>query len=163
MAMTTARTRPPATLAVRVVLTALGAAGLIVGAFLDWLGGVKGYKGSWRVYWASNAPGNVNFWKSAGAVMIVLGIVAIIGLALRTGVLTSLAGALGVVAFVLFAVNVYRRSSSTIGDFQVGIWVCLAGGVLALIGGFFGNRTVVVAAAPAGATVSPTAPPPPPG
>jgi hypothetical protein len=161
MAMTTARTRPPATLAVRVVLTALGAAGLIVGAFLKWLDDTKGYKGSWRVYWANNAPSGVSFWKSAGAVMIVLAIVAIIGLALRTGVLTSLAGALGIVAFVLFAVNVYRRTSLNIGDFKVGIWVCLAGGVLALIGGFFGNRAVVVAAPPAG-TVSPTTPPPPP-
>src|SRR5438445_6821512 len=139
MAMTTTRSRPPATLAIRVLLTLAGAAGLIIGAFLNWLGDVKGYKWSWRLLWANNPAQDVSFWKSAGAVMIVLGIVAIIGLALRTGILTSLAGTLGIVAFVLFAVNVYRRSPLTVGDFKVGIWVCLAGGVVALVGGFFGN------------------------
>jgi hypothetical protein len=150
------QTRPSATLGVRVVLTALGAAGLIVGAFLKWLNDVKGTQGSYRVYYAKNAAGGVSFWKSAGAVMIVLGLVAIVGLAARTGWLTRLAGALGVVAFILFAVNVYRRSDFSFGDFQVGIWLCLVGAIVALVAGFFGSREVAVAPA------ATSAPPPPP-
>src|SRR5437588_2680669 len=129
-------TRPSGTLFVRVLLTAAGAAGLIAGAFLKWLNDVKGIDGSYRVYFANNPAPSVSFWKSAGAVMIVLGLIAILGLAARTGWLTRLAGALGLVAFILFAVNVYRRSNFTFTDFKVGIWVCLAGALLALIGGF---------------------------
>src|SRR5919197_1466760 len=137
-------TRPSGSLGVRIILTLAGAAGLVLGAFLKWLNDVKGYKGSIRVFYARTAASNVSFWKSAGAVMIVLGLIAIIGLAARTGWLTRLAGALGVVGFILFAVNVYRRSDFNAGDFQIGIWVCLAGALGALVGGFFGSRTVAV-------------------
>ena len=151
-------TRPTASLGIRVLLTVAGSAGLIVGAFLKWLNDVKGYKGSVRVFYAKTAASNVSFWKSAGGVMIALGLLAIIGLAFRTGWLTRLAGALGFVACILFTINVYRRSDFTVGDFQIGIWLCLAGSLLALAGGFFGSRTVVVSSAPA----PPAAAPPPP-
>jgi hypothetical protein len=153
MALETAR--PPASLGIRVILTLAGAAGMILGSFLKWLNDVKGYKGSIRVYYAKTAASNVSFWKSAGGVMIALGLIAVIGLAGRTGWLTRIAGALGVLAFILFAINVYRRSDFSISDFQLGIWLCLAGSLVALVGGFFGSRGVVMAEAP-------VAPPPPP-
>ena len=115
MAVQTAR--PPASLGIRLVLTLVGAAGLILGSFLKWLNDVKGYKGSIRVFYARTAASNVSFWKSAGGVMIALGLIAVIGLAARSGWLTRIAGALGVVAFILFAINVYRRSDFNVSDF----------------------------------------------
>ena len=138
-------------LAIRLVLTLVGAAGLIVGAFLNWLNGVNGTDGSARIFYDTKAPADVSFYKSAGFAMIVLGLVAIIGLAPRTGWLTRLGGALGVIGFAMFTITVYRIPGSDLGisDFQIGIWLVLAGSAVALIGGFFGPRTAVVAAAPA--------------
>ena len=148
------QTRPSAApLGIRIVLTLAGAALLIVGALLKWLNDVKGSDGSIRVFYAKTAASGVSFWRSAGAVMIALGVLAVLGLVPRSGWLTRLAGALAIVAFILFAVNVYRRSDFTYSDFQVGIWLCLAGGLSALVGGFLGSRGVVVAT---------TVPPPPP-
>ena len=77
--------------------------------------------------------------------MLVLGLVAIVGLAPRTGWLTSLAGALGIVVFVLLLVEMYRAPGNlTVSDLDPGAWVGLAGSVVVLIGGFFGARTTAV-------------------
>ncbi len=82
---------------------------------------------------------------SIGSVAIALGLVAVVGLAIRSGWLTRLAGALGVVAFALFAIEVYR-SASSLRSIEVGAWVALAGGVIALVGGFFGRPRFIPAA-----------------
>ncbi len=76
-----------------------------------------------------------------GFAFIVLGIVAILGLAPRTGWFTRLAGAVGLAGFVLFLVQVYRtREPFDAADLQLGAWLALAGSLLALIGGFLGTR-----------------------
>jgi peptidoglycan/LPS O-acetylase OafA/YrhL len=70
--------------------------------------------------------------------MILLGIVALVGLAPRSGWLTRLAGVLGIAGFVLVMVQMFRASGDqTPGP---GAWLCLAGGIAALIGGFLGTR-----------------------
>ncbi|HZA60163.1 MAG TPA: hypothetical protein VE754_00595, partial [Actinomycetota bacterium] len=77
-------------------------------------------------------------------VVIVLGLLALLGLAFRTGWLTRLAAALGVIAFVLFLITVYRAGADRdLTDIGIGMWVILAGSVLALIGGFLGARRVM--------------------
>jgi hypothetical protein len=131
-------------LAVRAVLTLTGAAGLIVGGFLDWIRGIAGVDLTGRAFIQTTFRHGKAFVTSAGFVMIVLGLLAIIGLALRSGWLTRVSGVLGVVGFVLFVVQVYR-ASLTVSDVQAGAWIALAGGIVALIGGFFGTRRVVVA------------------
>jgi hypothetical protein len=88
-----------------------------------------------------------SFVATVGFVAIVLGLVAIVGLAPRSGWLTRLAGALGIVAFVLFAIQVYR-ADMTVTDLGLGSWMALGGGVVALAGGFLGTRTVLVAGTP---------------
>lgn len=120
--------------AARRLLTLLGAAALIVGAFLKWVGDAVGTSVTAQSF---VDPGftRSNFVSSAGLVMIVLGVVALLGLLLRTGWLTALAGGLAVVAFALFVVNIYR-SEANIGDLGIGLWVCLAGGIAALLAGF---------------------------
>lgn len=144
----TTRTRPGG-FAARLILTLLGAAGMIYGSFLDWVlefSPSRGIDAYWTIFFSPNAGEAANIWSSAGFVIIVLGILAIIGLALRTGWLTSLAGALAVAAMVLLAITFYRVQDVDLGiqDFGVGAWLIVAGGLVALIGGFFGARRRVI-------------------
>ncbi|MGH2572247.1 MAG: hypothetical protein ACRDGU_01965 [Actinomycetota bacterium] len=135
-------------MAVRVLLTLLGAAGLIVSAFMDWIDGTTAVNLDIRALWeATFDQESATFIATVGFVMIVLGLLAIVGMAPRSGWLTGLAGALAIAAFVLFAIQVYR-ADRTVQDIDPGAWVALAGGALALIGGFFGSRRVVVAGEP---------------
>jgi hypothetical protein len=145
------------TFAARVLLTVLGAASMVVGAFLRWASfeGSEGVDAPIGVFWTPNVQGDADLISSAGAVFILLAVLAVVGLALRTGVLTRVAGALAIVGFVLVVITIYRIEGANlgIGDVREGLWLILAGGILALIGGFLGTRTVVTRAA--------TAPPPP--
>lgn len=145
----------------RAVLTAAGAAGIIGGAFLGWLtfGGqstAEGTRAPVAVFWSNLADVDpARFTTSAGLVLMVLGLVALIGLALPTGWLTRLAGALAIIAFVLFLVSVIRVTREDVGglaelgvgNIGIGMWLILAGGVLAVVGGFFGARPRPVATA----------------
>jgi uncharacterized membrane protein YphA (DoxX/SURF4 family) len=135
-------------LAARGVLTVVGAAGLIIGSFLDWLseGPSKGTDVGADIFWSTTPKSDPNFFVSAGFVTIVLGLLVLLGLALRTGTLTRLAAVLGVIAFVLYVITLYRFKGVeyNIGDVGIGMWIVLAGGVLALIGGFLGARPTVV-------------------
>jgi hypothetical protein len=128
-------------LAARIALTLLGAAGLIVGAFMNWIGGTRGVRLDDRALYQTTFTTTGQFWRTVGFAMIVLGLLAIVGLAPRSGWLTRLAGVLGVVGFALFVIELYRAPADTLPG--VGAWVCLAGGVVALIGGFLGTRRVV--------------------
>lgn len=130
-------------IAARTVLTVLGAAGLIVGAFLDFVNGIVGTRLSWSILYRADITETGSFFRTVGAVMIALGLVALVGLAMHSGWLTRLAGVLGIIGVVLVGIGVYRVAGGQTMD--VGVWICLAGSVLALIGGFFGvPRTSVV-------------------
>jgi hypothetical protein len=138
-------------LIVRMILTLLGAAGMIIGAFLDWFEGNTGVDLDIRAFWETTFESQTStFVETVGFVMIVLGLLAIVGLAPRSGWLTRFAGALAIAGIVLFLIQIYR-ADQTVTDVQVGASLALFGGIVALIGGFFGTRTAVVA--PAGTTV----------
>ena len=141
-------------LAVRMVLTLIGAAGLIIGSFLDWFRTFTGTEIGIRSYWS--VPGHTGaFLRSAGFATLVLGLVAIIGLAPRSGWLTRLAGALGLVAMILFVIQMYRApGNATVADLAMGAWLVVGGAVVALVGGFFGTRYRVTYAAPETATTT---------
>ena len=146
----TTRTRPGG-MAARVLLTLLGAAGMIYGAFLSWLrfpGAPRspGTEIQWDAFINPTAPEATSFWTSAGFVIIVLGILAVIGLAFRTGWLTSLSGALALAAMILLAITFYRIQEVDLGieNFGPGAWLIVGGGLAALIGGFFGARRRVL-------------------
>ena len=142
----TARARPLG-LATRMVLTVAGAAGLIIGGFMNWIHGMNGVDLSARAFYQRTFVHDGNFVTTAGFAMIVLGLLALVGLAPRSGWLTRLCGALAMVGFALFAIQVSRAHMTFPGSIDAGAWVCLAGGVVALIGGFFGTRMVVTAPA----------------
>lgn len=146
-------------LALRVGLTLLGATGLIVGAFLKWFDsqGVSadGVDFEIEIFWSSDVEGQASFFESAGFVAVIIGLLSLLGMALRNGLITRIAGALGVVAFVLFTITIYRVPDQSFGisDLGLGIWLVLAGAVVTLVAGFVGSGTRT--------TTSPVAPPPP--
>jgi hypothetical protein len=154
-------------LSVRIILTVLGAALMIVGAFLSWfnfgdvpagaeLPGGAGTELNWSLFYSTEDPFGTPddpqaFFTSAGFVTIVLGLLALLGLALKTGWLTRLAGALGIVAIVAYAITLYRVADAdlSISEIGMGAWLVLAGGLIVLIGGFLGSRRIVSATVPA--------------
>jgi hypothetical protein len=144
-------------LALRIGLTLLGAGGLIFGSLMDWLRTVAGTNVAVGSFWGS--PGTTEaFLRSAGFVTIVLGLLAIVGLAPRSGWLTRLAGALGLVAAIMVVIQVYRAPGpASIGDLGIGYWLVVAGSIVALVGGFMGTRYHVAYTAPASTGVE-TAP-----
>jgi hypothetical protein len=149
---------PPAGgLTIRIILTLLGAAAMILGAFLGWFRfelppgaeapGTTGIDASWSLFYSTEDPfTDTNFLMSAGFVAIILGLLALLGLAFRTGWLTRLAGALAIVAIVAYAITLYRVEGDLgVADIGLGAWLVAAGGLIALIGGFFGSRRVITA------------------
>ena len=141
--------QPVGGLAVRLILTILGATGMIVGAFLAWVRGVAGTNLTLRGLWSTNFSHRGNLILTAGFVMIVLGLVALIGMAPKPGWLTRLAGTLAIVEFALLIIQVYRAPDTSIpGSLGAGLWLGLVGGIAALIGGFFGSRPEIMVLPP---------------
>ena len=146
-------------LSARILLTLLGAAAMIIGAFLDWFaapGDVPapssaGTSFSWSIFYSTDEPGGASFFASAGFVAILLGLLALLGLALRTGWLTRLAGVLAIVVIVLYTITLYRVEDAGFSIAQIGLgaWIVAAGGLIVLIAGFLGSRRVVSANVPA--------------
>jgi hypothetical protein len=131
-------------LAARVIFTLLGAAGLIAGPFLSWAFGDPGVNVEYAAFYdPQGVQAQADLVTSAGGVVILIGILALLGLVFRTGWLTTLAGVLGIVAFALVLITIFRVDGG-LGDVEIGLWLVLAGGVLCVIGGFFGARPRVV-------------------
>jgi hypothetical protein len=113
---------------------------------LDWVNGIAGTSMSWEAFYRTTLSGGSRFIASAGAIVIGVAILGLIGLATRGGWLIRLAGALGIVAFVLFLIQAIRADVvNAVDDLQVGLWLILAGGVVTVIGGFLGGLKTVAA------------------
>ena len=136
---------PSPWLALRVLLTIGAAVLLLIGSFLEWAGGTDGSELAIQSYWSTDA-GTAAFFSSAGLVTAITGAVIILGLAFKGGWLTRFAGAVALVAFTLVVIQMGREGSlDTLQDVGMGLWLVLAGGVLALIGGFFPSTRTVAA------------------
>jgi hypothetical protein len=122
----------------RLVLTLLGGAALIVGAFLNWTRDTAATSITNRSLVQMDFTTRSDIVKTVGGISILIGILAVIGLIDRTGWLSRLAGALGIVLFILFAVEVYRSADHSM---QAGAWLALAGGIVLIIGGMLAPRT----------------------
>jgi hypothetical protein len=131
----------------RLIATLIGAAALIVGAFTPWTRGVTADNLTNRALFQTNFAVQTDLVRTAGGISVLIGILALVGLADRTGWITRLAGALGVILFILFAIEVFRAAghsfSTAWNDVQPGAWLPLAGGIVLLIGGLFGSRPLV--------------------
>jgi hypothetical protein len=121
----------------RLILGLIGAGGMIVGPLLDWADGVRGTEIEFRAFFSTEAGGQAGFVASAGFTLLVLGVIALIGLAFKSGWLTSLAAGLGILACVLLVITVYRAGAG-LGDLGIGFWVAAIGSVLALVASMFG-------------------------
>jgi hypothetical protein len=77
----------------RILITALDASGLIVGAFLNWTRDTQGTHVSWRSLYQDTFGAANNIVQSVGGLSILVGLVAVLGLAESSGWLTRLAGA----------------------------------------------------------------------
>jgi len=134
------RTRSGTGVGTRLILTALGSTGLIVGAFLDWTRNMVGTDLTWRSLYQQTFFTTPDIWRTVGGAAILLGVVGLLGLAEVGGWLTRLAGVLGVIGFVLFAIQVERSADHSL---QAGAWLALGGAVVSVIAGMPGTRTIV--------------------
>jgi hypothetical protein len=141
-------TAPSPWLALRIILSIGAAVLLLLGSFLEWANGTDGSALAIQGYWETDA-GTAGFFSSAGLVTAICGAVIILGLAFRGGWLTRFAGAVALVAFTLVVIQLGRAGSlDSVQNLGIGLWLVLAGGVLALIGGFFpSTRTIASATA----------------
>jgi hypothetical protein len=146
----------------RIILTLLGAALMIGGAFLGWFNfgevppgaqvpGGAGTEMSWSILYDTDDPFGASFFTSIGSIAIVLGLLALLGLALSTGWLSRLAGVLGILIVILYAITLYRVEDAglSISEIGLGAWLVALGGLIVLIAGFLGSRRVVTAQIPA--------------
>jgi hypothetical protein len=124
-------------LAVRIILSIGAAVLLLLGTFSAWAAGTDGSNLAIQNLWEMHA-GTAGFLSSAGLVTAISGILIILGLAFRGGWLTRFGGAVALVAFTMVVIQLGRAGSlDSTSDIGTGLWLVLAGGVLALIGGFF--------------------------
>ena len=134
----------------RVLATLIGAAALVVGAFLDWIPNRTGDRLTLKALAQTDFGPQSDLMKTVGGLSILIALVAVVGLADRTGWLTRVAGSAALVVFVLFAAQAFRYFGHDLGaatrDARAGVWFVLAGGLALLIGGFLGASIVRVPA-----------------
>lgn len=123
---------------------------MAVGSFLNWstfsVGGGDGVPAILLPLRSLYRPAIVDSratWSwvtSPGAVMLVLAAVTVLGLLIRRGWLTSVAGALGLITAVLVTVQIQRANAGWFPAIPekigVGLWVSAAGSVATLVAGF---------------------------
>jgi hypothetical protein len=128
---------------VRIALTLVGAAAMIVGAFLHWTGSLSATNVSVHGLLNDKIRHSGHFFTDLGLIVIVLGLLALLGVAFSTGWLTRLAGALGIVVVAVFWVQIARAP----GALQPGpgAWLTLAGSILVVVAGFLGASVVTSA------------------
>jgi hypothetical protein len=140
----------------RLLLTFVGAAGLVVSAFLRWTSSPARFKGiqlrlSDFIDMAFHSttrkpapvphPGIGDILATAGFAAIVLAVLALLGLTTQRGLLTRFAGGIGIVGVVAFLIVLGRAATAPV-SFGLGVWAALAGSVVALVGGFLGRKVV---------------------
>lgn len=116
----------------RILFTLMGAAGLIVGAFMTWVRDLDGVRLGVGALYRRPFEFEPDLVTSVGFVTIVLGLVAVAGLA-TSGWLTRLAGALGIIVFILLLIQLYGAGVGILPG--PGPWLVLTGGVIAVVGG----------------------------
>jgi hypothetical protein len=127
----------PARIVLRLALVAIGAAGLLVGAFLEWVNGINGIDLSNRVFFRADITTTTRFVESSGFVAMAVGLVAVLGLALVSGWIIRLAGIAGMIAFVLSLISLARVQEPSLPQgIGVGLWMLLAGSIVIVLAGF---------------------------
>ena len=136
-------------------LPLIGAIALIVATFLPWLKGLFGESsaGGWdtpfQILWDTSSP--ISDQPRMGLIVLIVGIIALAAafipkvgrpLAAFTGVLGIVIGGLYVLQLVRFFGNELDATAGDVLSNALGIapWICLAGGLLLLIGAMIPER-----------------------
>jgi hypothetical protein len=130
------------------LFTMVGATGLIIAGFLEWIrpDGTLGSEIGYRAFWSTDFATGVGFFRSAGAVSVAIGLLAVLGLATRAGWFTRLAGALGIIGFATFTITMHRAGMDVPTALGGGLYFMLGGSIVAMFGGFFATRPRVIVA-----------------
>lgn len=116
----------------RVLLTLVGAGAMIVSAFMDWVNGLQGTRLTMWALFRDRFTVEPQFTASLGFVVLVLGFVALLGIAFSSA-LTRLAGVLALLVFILLVIQLYSGDANGLPG--AGPWLVLAGGIVAAVGG----------------------------
>lgn len=127
----------PVAVGSRVFFTALGALGLILGAYQPWTRNLDGTDLPWGGLSQDTINVPDNAMRTLGAVAIALGLLAVFGLADATGRITRSAGSAGIVGLLLFVIQVER---SPIHSIQIGVWLAMGGSLLCVVAGLKAER-----------------------
>jgi hypothetical protein len=131
------------------VVGILAALLMALGAMVfDWLSGIasKGTDASISIFWSPDTAGDATFVSSAGFVVLVFAVLTLIAAAMRRWGLVLYGGIVAVLAFLLVIITFYRVEGDPgvgIGDAGLGLWMILAGGILAIVAAVMGRRPAV--------------------
>jgi hypothetical protein len=118
----------------RSFLSVIGAAGIIISAFSEWLNGRNGFDIPLSSLYRHTFENSPKSGLAIGAVLVLLGLLAILGLG-TMGVLTRVAGALAILVFAGWMIELYARHNPANDLPGIGAWLALVGGLAAVTGG----------------------------
>ncbi len=134
--------------AVPMMLGILGGVLMVVGAmFFDCLSGFdsKGTDSGASIFWSTDPAAEPMFFASAGFIVLLMAAITLIAAAMGRWGWVLYGGILAVLGFVLVMISFYRVEGANlgIGDAGLGLWMILAGGILAIAAGVMGRRPAV--------------------
>jgi hypothetical protein len=118
----------------RSVLSVIGAGAIIVSAFSEWLNGRNAFDMPLSSLYKQTFEHAPRFGIAVGAILVLLGLLSILGLA-TNGVLTRVAGAIVLLVFTGWMIQLYARGNPVNSLPGVGAWLALVGGLAATTGG----------------------------
>jgi hypothetical protein len=139
---------PSPWLIVRTIFALGAAAAFAVASFSDWFGGIVGTDLGIRAFWRTDPGAASSLFQSAAIVTLALAVLTLLAMATVSGGLLRLTGALGLIAAFLIGVEMQRAGMNIVDTVQVGLWLVVAGGALALIAGFVPATRVVARTTP---------------
>lgn len=140
---------PSPWLIVRTIFALGAAAAFAIASFSDWFGGIPGTDLGIRAFWRTDPGVASSLFQSAALVTLALAVLVLLSMATVSGGLLRLTGALGLVAAFLIGVEMQRAGMDIVNAAEVGLWLIVAGGALALIAGFVPATRVVARTTPA--------------
>ena len=115
-------------------LSVIGAGAIIVSAFAEWLNGQNAWGMPLSSLYRQTFEHAPKLGIAVGALLVMFGLLAILGLA-TNGVLTRVAGALTILVFAGWMIQLYARHDPVNGLPGIGAWLALIGGLAAATGG----------------------------
>jgi hypothetical protein len=132
------------------LIGAVGALGVAASAYLDWFAGRMPTEIPLERLFSTDVSGSASsYWTSMAAPLALVGVIGVMGGLLRSRLIISLAGLLGLatlVSWVLMQAIDLSPEDLRATDYEIGLWVCvaslavLAGGVLLMGGSSRGER-----------------------